>query len=400
MSKITLHNDSDQAATYVSNDFIDNYMTTANGEYVKIYLYLLRCMNSTDCSFSLSTAADKFEHTEKDIQRALKYWEKMKLLRLEYDTEKTLSGIHFLDSKAPGKAQEASSESQTASAGTQTASAGTQTVSAGTQTAPAGAQAASAGTQKVSAEAQPIPTGVQTASAGTQAAPAEITQRSYSAAEMAAFQEKEDVRELLFVTEHYLKRPLTSTDINTILFWYDELKFPVDLIEYLIEYCLGKGHISLNYMNKVALAWKKENVNTVERAKCVSSSFSQLHFTVMKALGITGRNLVPAETACIDKWSKTYGFTPDIIQEACRRTIAATHQPSIGYADSILKNWHEQNVHHLSDIVKLDSNYQNEKKSARIANKAAAPNRFHNFNQRNYDDMDRLEQQLLNSSHN
>lgn len=356
MAQITLHSDRNSSATYVSNNFIDYYMTTANGEYVKIYLYLLRCMNSTDCSFSLSSVADKFEHTEKDIQRALNYWEKMNLLRLEYDAAKNLSGIYFLDSEVPDHSSPTQNMEKANIAPAQTTE-------------------------------------------NANSAPLEIVQHTYTAAELAAFQEKEVISELLFVIEHYLKRPLTSTDINIILFWYDQLEFSVSLIEYLVEYCVGKGHTSLRYMEKVAIAWKKEGVNTVERAKQSSSAFSQIHFSVMRALGINSRNLVPAETAFIDKWSKTYGFTTDIITEACRRTIAAIHKPSIEYADGILTNWHKQNVHHLSDVVKLDSDYNNNKKSNAVNNKAAAPNKFHNFNQRTYD-YDKLEQQLLNSSKN
>lgn len=375
MAQITLHSDRDISATYVSNNFIDYYMTAANGEYVKIYLYLLRCMHSTDRSFSLSSVADKFEHTEKDVQRALKYWEKMNLLRLEYDAAKNLSGIYFLDSAAPVHASQTD-----------------------------GKQNATAITQLVE---NPNTTSVQTvanqntsSSTPTQnSLTEEFPQHNYTAAQLAAFQEKEVVRELLFVIEHYLKRTLTATDVNIILFWYDQLKFPVSLIEYLVEYCLGKGHTSLRYMDKVAIAWKKDGVNTVERAKSVSTAFSQVHFAVMRALGINGRNLVPAETAFIDKWSKNYGFTTDIITEACRRTIAATHKPSIEYTDGILTNWHKQNVHHLSDIVKLDSNYNNTQKSAAVNNKAAAPNKFHNFNQRTYD-YSKLEQQLLNNNKN
>lgn len=340
MAGITLHNDSNTSATYVSNNFIDYYMTSANGEYVKIYLYLLRCMNSGDADFSLSSAADRFEHTEKDVQRALKYWEKMKLLRLEYDTEKKLSGIHLLDFTVPE------------------------------------------GT--AGSEADHFENSGQ-----------EPKKRNYTAAEMDAFREKENVSELLFVTEHYLKRPLTPTDIHTILFWYDELKFSVDLIEYLIEYCVGKGHTSMRYMDKVALSWQKEGISTVEQAKHSSSAFSQLHFSVMRALGISGRNLIASETAYIDKWAKTYGFSQDIITEACRRTIAATHQPSFEYTDGILSSWNKQGVRHLSDIAKLDSAYQKTKTTAALQNKAAAPNRFNNFTQRTYD-YDQLEQQLLN----
>ncbi len=342
MAKISLHNDKAPSATYVSNKFIDDYMTTANGEYVKIYLYLLRCMNSEDASFSLSDAADKFEHTEKDVKRALKYWEKMQLLQLEYDNEKSLSGIRFLDSEGN-----------------------------------------SAGKETAVADAEAVP----------HTKPAS-GRRSYSAAEMAAFQEKENISELLFVTEHYIKRPLTSTDLNTIFYWYDVLKLSVDLMEYLIEYCVGKGHTSLRYMDKVALSWKEEGIATVEQAKRSSSAFSQLHFSVMRALGIQNRNLIAQETAYIDKWSKEFGFSQDIITEACRRTIAATSQPSFEYTDRILESWNKQGVHHLNDIAKLDSERQNARKAATTQNKAAAPNRFKNFNQRTYD-YDELEEKLL-----
>lgn len=370
MAKISLHNDKAPSATYVSNKFIDDYMTTANGEYVKIYLYLLRCMNSEDASFSLSDAADKFEHTEKDVKRALKYWEKMQLLQLEYDNEKSLSGIRFLDSEGNSSGKEA---------------------------VPANGEAAVADMEAVSVGRGGVPASRETAVADTEGVtrtkPAS-GRRSYSAAEMAAFQEKENISELLFVTEHYLKRPLTSTDLNTIFYWYDVLKLSVDLMEYLIEYCVGKGHTSLRYMDKVALSWKEEGIVTVEQAKRSSSAFSQLHFSVMRALGIQNRNLIAQETAYIDKWSKEFGFPQDIITEACRRTIAATSQPSFEYTDRILESWHKQGVHHLNDITKLDSERQNARKAAATQNKAAAPNRFKNFNQRTYD-YDELEEKLL-----
>ena len=353
MAKITLHNDRDISTTSVSNQFIDHYMTAANGEYVKIYLYLLRCMSSSECSFSLSAAADKFEHTEKDIQRALRYWEKMNLLRLEYDADKKLSGICFLDSQM--KEESAFSDNR-----------------------------------------KDVQLGMEFSSAASNQRKQTFApdERQYTAEELLAFQEKDNIRELLFVTEHYLKRPLTPTDINTILFWYEELHFPVELIEYLVEYCLGKGHISLRYMNSVALAWKEAGITTVEQAKRASSAFSKLHFAVMRALGISGRNLISTEIACIDKWAQTYGFTEDIITEACRRTITNTHQPSIEYTDRILENWHRRNVRKLSDIAQADSDYQREKKAAPEIKKTGSSNKFHNFPQRNYD-YDELEQQLL-----
>lgn len=354
MAKITLHKDNGNSTTNVPNRFIDEYMTSANGEFVKIYLYLLRCMNSPDCSFSISKTADKFEHTEKDVQRALKYWEKMNLLRLEYDADKNISSIYFTDS--------ALSE---------------QTEAATTPAAPAAASPA------------PTPAFVAEEAATPKKA-------SYTASDMKVFQEKEEVQELLFVAESYLGRTLTPTDIQTLLYWYDGLEFSTDLIVYLLEHCIAKGHSSLRYMEKVALNWKDSNITTVEQAKRSSNAHSQTYFSVMKALGINKRNLVPAESAYIDKWTREFGFSQDIITEACSRTISATHQPSFEYTDTILTNWHRQQVHQLSDIAKLDTAYQKSKTSNRTARTTS--NKFNDFPQRSYD-IDKLESQLLNTIH-
>ena len=112
MANITLHSDALNSATSVSNIFIDEYMSGANGEFVKVYLYLLRLMNLPDASFSISSIADKFEHTEKDIKRALSYWERMHLLRLEYDANQNLTGICLLDSSCITAENDSGQQSQ------------------------------------------------------------------------------------------------------------------------------------------------------------------------------------------------------------------------------------------------------------------------------------------------
>ena len=96
MAAIQLHSDCPDAMTSVSNYFIDHYMPEANGEFVKVYIYLLRCMASSSKTVSVSAIADLFEHTEKDVVRALKYWEKVGLLKLEYADDASILGIYFL----------------------------------------------------------------------------------------------------------------------------------------------------------------------------------------------------------------------------------------------------------------------------------------------------------------
>lgn len=388
MAKITLHSDKQISVTSVSNIFIDEYMSDANGEFVKIYLYLLRLMNAPDAAFSISSIADKFEHTEKDIKRALCYWERMNLLRLEYDDKQNLTGVCLLDSISKEDTTDASEPPANANTSSSSNAGSSSQVFAkdSKSAAPAIAQAAPVITIEASAVAPAAPP----------------KKKTYSADDLSAFQQNESVAELFFITERYLNRTLSATDINTILYLYDVLSFSTDLIEYLIEYCVSKGHTSIRYIEKVALAWAESNITTVADAKQASSMHSQSYFMVMKALGIAGRNLVPAETSLIEKWTSEYGFTNELIEEACKRTIQMIHQPSFEYTDSILTNWHKKKIKHLADVAKLDAEHQSRKKTNAASTSAAnapAKNKFNNFSQRSYD-YDQLEKMLLTTSAN
>ena len=97
MADIMLHTSNTTGFTCISNTFIDDFMKDANGEYVKVYLYLLRCLGREGFDFSISQLADCLDHTEKDVMRAFAYWEKVGLLRLEYSSDNELSGICLVD---------------------------------------------------------------------------------------------------------------------------------------------------------------------------------------------------------------------------------------------------------------------------------------------------------------
>ena len=102
------------------------------------------------------------------------------------------------------------------------------------------------------------------------------------------------------------------------------------------------------------------------------------------------------ELAYIRKWNEEYGFSLDIILEACNRTVNTIHQPNFEYADSILKNWLSKNVRTLKDIEAVDANYLREKERRKKQNSRSAQpkNKFNNFEGRSYD-MNELERQLI-----
>lgn len=96
MSRLTLSSTPKTEYTVISNLFIDRYMPRANGMYVKVYLYLLRLLGSARTDSTLAEIADFLDETEKDIERALKYWEGQRLIRIEREGGAP-AGVVFLE---------------------------------------------------------------------------------------------------------------------------------------------------------------------------------------------------------------------------------------------------------------------------------------------------------------
>ena len=393
MSLISLQNSSELEVTILSNRFIDNFMPRANGEFVKVYIYLLRAVSSSPSSFSLEHMADRLFCTERDIFRALKYWEGEKILSLTYTTDRQLSGITLLEPFADAGHMESSASSENIFS------------TAGTSSSPVSAQMAAGISQPVALTGS-APKNVSLSSSNSAVSGGTSSELSTSADyirsltpdHISELKQNEEVSQLLYIAEQYLAKTLTPTEMQKIFFFYDELHMSADLIEYLVEYCVSRGRKSMRYIETVALAWTRDGVTTVEMARDASSRFSKDYYTILKAMGISGRNPVENEISYIDTWRKTYGFDLELIQEACSRTVLSTGQPSFQYADSILTDWKKAGVKTLADVKGMDArraerannadkrfrSYGNAVNNAQN-NRKSSSNQFHNFKQRDTD---------------
>ena len=386
MTAINISSDIATSFTTVSDIFIDQYMPKANGEFVKVYLYLLRATGSGAGIATISEIADHFSNTEADIVRALNYWASEGILQVQTGADGQITGINLCILAVSG-IQAAQSNIQSAVAD-----------NAAQNNSTANIQMQDSVVEKLKSQATDKP------------AP---SQKEYTLDEIKEFRKNPDISELFFIIETYLKHTISSTDTNMVLYWLDELHFSTDLVEYLVEYCITKGHSSLRYMNKVALGWADAGIKTVDQAKDDAAAHSQIYYTVMKALGITGRNLVDSEVSLINKWVGEYGFDIELVKAACSKTISAIQKPSFEYTDSILANWRKKDVHTLKDVEVLDANFAKANKASATgssqgtnaangsskpkSNNSGSKNKFNNFNQRN-NDYDKLEKLFLNST--
>ncbi len=354
MSRFTIYQDNYADSTIVSNLFIDEYMKDANDAQLKIYLYLLRMM-SAHMATSISDIADKFNHTEKDVMRALNYWEKNHLLSLEYDDAKSVSGIRLLNVDSRPCAD----------------------IVPITPVVP------------VQRKEEPAAGQLSYPAEGDKSSPYE--KPSYSLDQLREFKSNEETAQILFVAEQYIGRPLSANEIRTILFFSDKLAFSSDLIDYLIQYCVDKGKKDFRYIEKVAVSWAQEGITTPKQAARYARKYDTTVYDIMKALGKSSAP-TKAEADYALKWIREYGFSADIIMEACARTVLATDKHRFEYADSILKSWYRNNVHHKADIKVMDEAYS-KKRSVKPASSAA---QFNQFMQTDYD-FDALEKEILSN---
>ncbi len=296
--------------TLVSNTFIDEHMAGASGEYVKVYLYLLRHQGEVA---DAGMVAEALHYTEGDVRRAISYWEKAGVL-------------------------EVSEEGPRASFG------------------------------------EPEP----------------YTPREKKDT-VNRLADDDDFSQLLYIAQKYMNKIFTRRDCEIFGYLYGELKLPAELLEYLVEFCVQNGHTSIRYMETVAINWHKRGVVTVEEAKGYTAGFHKDAFAVMKAFGLNDRRPAAAEQQFMETWFGAYGFTREVVVEACNRTIRSTHTPSFQYADKILAEWKKAGVKNLSDVEDLDMIRQSQEKG-RIQEKKGegkrmdgrkgnGGNRFHNFEQ-------------------
>lgn len=387
MDNILLCSNHIPLVTSIHNTFIEKYMLHANGSYVKVYLYLSKCIQAGEEDLSISSLADQMENTEKDVIRALNYWEKQGLMRLtrSEDGEEIL-GIDVLnpDETLPAHGGSHSSVGVSAATGNAAASS-TKKPSSGKDglTSPEAAvsdhHSATNGSSddhtKASAKKTEQPK-ISSAPKAQTVSPAASTgesrtERSHKTIQVTTEQmnrlaENDDFCWTSNVVESYLGRPIKPKELQLITYLYDTLHFSSELILHLYEYCISLGKTSTSYIEKVAIAWDEKHVKTPDDAQNATIEYNTTYNAVSKAMAL-GRPLAAIEKDFVDRWQNQWSMDLSVILEACNRTLLKLQHGDFKYAEAIVERWHRSGVHTLADIQKADEAFANEKAIERAA---------------------------------
>ena len=444
--------------TTIYNSFIEDYMPAANGSYVKVYLYIAKCLQAKESNFSISSLADQLENTEKDILRALMYWEKKGLMSLNRDKATgEILGLEMLipfaerdfdtyentakesaaslgvdsdlsetgalnrrnsDLSETGALDRRNSDLSETGALNRRNSDFSETGALDRRNSDLSETGALDRRNSDFSETDAANTSTYESS-GTDAPSnvnSDVHRASNSAQENNSSAVKpiqvppEQIQELSAnedfvwvcnVVESYLERPMKPTEIQLITYLYGTLHFSRELILHLYDYCISMGKTACNYIQTVALSWHEQGIKTPEQAQNASVRYLASYNAVSKALGL-GRGLAEIEKKYVDHWQNDWNMDLSVILEACNRTVLKLHHADFKYTEGILSHWNEQNVRTLQGVEQSDLHYaqtkeQKEKKKPSTSGKQTLRNQFQNFKQRDVssEELQELERKLL-----
>ncbi len=301
--------------TPIENLFLDVYMPTAPGDYVKVYLLGFRyALESTEGKrFTTHTLAINLGLSPQQVMEAWEYWQSKGLLQLNPTNDPENPVIEFLSLKTLHLRH--------------------------TPDQPA--------TTETGEETPPTYT----------ATPADLVEAH----------DREEFRQFFKAIDRLLQRPLVPNEELQILEWIHHYKVDRDVVLLAFQYAVQQKEVrSVNYVSGIVRNWSDQDLTTTSSVKQFLDS-KQLHYkhydAIFKALGFHGRLPTEAEARFMDKWLDQYTFSMDMILKACELT-AGTTKPSIKYINGILERWHKEGLA-TPEAVDEQESLRKEKPSAR-----------------------------------
>lgn len=226
--------------TCVPNAFIDEYLAEASGEYVRVYLYLLRHLRE---NLKIHSIADALNLTDYDIKRAIFYWEKRGIFK-----EGTAKAVEeeIRSEEAARHSEEVLHRKQANNF------------------------------TKLSFFAEKNQKHLPLADKNSSLAEQNMsfTQRNLLPIE----EKKQEINEeefegILYVAQYLLPGGVSRSHIQKFEYMVEYLGMSSELIEFLLDYCASIGKTSPRYIESVALDWHEKRIQTVKQAKSLIEQF-------------------------------------------------------------------------------------------------------------------------------
>ncbi len=297
----------------VPKSVVDNHIKLSSASGLKVLLYILRSPSDTHSIQSISSALNL---KSEDVSDALLYWEQAGIIvKSDSVTLNTSPDVQVLD---------ISSET------------------------PADIPAAEAVPQNGISEHQILNHVKLLSSTPPKLGKKDAAERIKSDAEL---------KFLVDETELRLSRPLTHTDVISLINMHDWAGLPYDVIVTIIEYCVTREKASIRSIEREAIRWADNGITTLDKAEEYIKLKNDRHSaeqSVKRLFGISDRSLTKKEREYIHRWMCEYNFPDEVVKEAYERCIDNIAKLRFSYINNILESWRGKGLKSLSRILLID----------------------------------------------
>ncbi len=153
--------------------------------------------------------------------------------------------------------------------------------------------------------------------------------------------------DMFMLSQEILGKTITEKDMETIYWFYSELKMPPEVVLLLLEYCVSKGKNRMSYIEKVAISWSEKGLTSSEDVALYLKNEEQktgFLYSIRKIMGIADRSLSQIEEKYLTKWHDELLMSEEMIALAYEYCIIQTAKLSFPYMDKIITRWAENGI--------------------------------------------------------
>lgn len=190
--------------------------------------------------------------------------------------------------------------------------------------------------------------------------------------------------DMFAVSQEILGKTISERDMETIYWFYADLKMPAEVILLLLEYCVSKGKNRMSYIEKVAVSWTEMGLTTAENVALYLESEEQktgFLYSIRKIMGIADRSLSQIEEKYLTKWHEELLMSEEMIALAYEYCIIQTAKLSFPYMDKIITRWNSQGI---TTVIAAEEDNRKFKSKSKREGTAFSDNSY------DHDDLERL----------
>lgn len=164
---------------------------------------------------------------------------------------------------------------------------------------------------------------------------------------VARGEQSKEVAWLLSQAQLRLGRTISVGEMSTLVYLHDTEGLPVEVIAMILEYSIAQGKANIRYIEKVALAWAQEEIDTLEKAEQKLSQLEKQRKAwgqVQKTFGMERRLPSEREQTMATRWLDEWHFTPQMLRLAYDACVDSTGNYNFPYINKVLEQWQKKGI--------------------------------------------------------